>query len=84
MEKIIAHTSLHNFLDGITAGVCGLIGFTAIQLMVTNIKTFPSLLIMGISLTILIKYRSKYTAIGVIAGAGIISLVWHYLSLLNR
>ena len=79
MEKLINNTALHRFLDGITAGVVGLIGVTALQLIASAVKNIPSLVIMLASLLVLIKYKSKYTAICLIAGSGIFSLAWHYL-----
>jgi chromate transporter len=79
MEKLISNTALHNFLDGITAGVVGLIGVTALQLIASGINNIPSIIIMLVSLLVLIKYKSKYTAICTIACAGVFSLSWHYL-----
>ncbi|MEP7377458.1 MAG: chromate efflux transporter [Chitinophagaceae bacterium] len=76
MEKLIANTALHNFLDGITAGVIGLIGVTAIQLFISTVNNLSAVIIFLISLAVLIKYRSKYTAMVVIAGAGLFSLIW--------
>ena len=79
MEKLIANTALHNFLDGITAGVIGLIGVTAIQLFVSTVNSLPAIIIFLLGLVILIKYRSKYTAMLIIASAGLFSLLWNYL-----
>ena len=76
MEKLIAHKGLHNFLDGVTAGVVGLIGVTAIQLFVTTITSISAIIIFLIALLILIKYKSKYTVIFVIAGAGLVNAIW--------
>ncbi|HZI52110.1 MAG TPA: chromate efflux transporter [Chitinophagaceae bacterium] len=79
MEKLIANTALHNFLDGITAGVIGLIGVTAIQLLISTVNSPPAIIIFLLSLGMLIKYRSKYTAMLIIAAAGLFSLAWEYL-----
>jgi len=79
MERIIANTALHNFLDGITAGVIGLIGATAIQLFVSTVNSIPAVIIFLLSLFLLIKYRSKYTVMLVIAGAGLFSWLWWLL-----
>jgi chromate transporter len=78
MEKLIANTALHNFLDGITAGVVGLIGVTAIQFFASAVNSLPALIIFLLSVVFLLKYRSKYTAMFIIVGAGIFSLVWNY------
>ena len=79
MEKLIANTALHNFLDGITAGVIGLIGVTAIQLFAATVNSLPAIIIFLLSLAALIKYRSKFTAMLIIAGSGLFSFIWNYL-----
>lgn len=79
MEKLIANTALHNFLDGITAGVIGLIGVTAIQLFISTVNGLSAVVIFLLSLVMLIKFRSKYTAMLIIAFAGIFSLIWNFI-----
>jgi len=79
MEKLIANTALHNFLDGITAGVIGLIGVTAIQLMVSTVTSLPTVILFLLGVVVLLKYRSKYTAMLVIAGAGLFSWIWNLI-----
>ena len=71
MEKLIANTSLHDLLDGITAAVVGLIGITALRLIILNIQSLPAIFIFFIGLVCLILFRSKYTPILIIAGAGL-------------
>ncbi|MDX1942424.1 MAG: chromate efflux transporter [Saprospiraceae bacterium] len=81
MERIIAKPSLHNFLDGISAGVIGLIAVTALQLFRATINDWLSLLICVLSLFILYRFKSKFVIIFVIIGAGMLSLLWHRLFL---
>lgn len=81
LEKIIQNTALHNFLDGITAGVIGLIALTAIQLFRTNLSGLPALILFMISLFIILSYKSKLTAVFVILGAGLASFTWSQLGL---
>lgn len=78
MERIIANKTLHGFLDGVTAGVIGLIAVTAIKLFITTITGISAFIIFFIALLLLIKFRSKYTAIFIIVGAGLFSLFWNY------
>jgi len=78
LEKLIAHPGLHSFLDGITAGVVGLIAATAIQLFIATITNITAIIIFTLALGILIKFRSKYTIVFVIAGAGLLSLALKY------
>lgn len=79
LEKIIGDKGLHSFLDGVTASVIGLIAVTAIKLFLTNITSLQAILIFSISLIFLIKFRSKYTVIFIILGAGLFNLAWRYV-----
>ena len=76
LEKIIANKGLHSFLDGVTAAVIGLIAVTAINLLLTNITSLQAIIIFSISLVLLITFRSKYTIIFIILGAGLFNLAW--------
>ena len=75
MERLIANTSLHNFLDGVTAGVVGLIGLTAINLLIAMADSLTSIVIIISGIFILYKFRSKYTVIFLILGAGLAGLL---------
>jgi chromate transporter len=79
LEKIIAKPSLHRFLDGVTAGVIGLIATTAIQLFITTINSIFSLILFGIAIFFLDKFKSKLIPAFVIVGLGLVSLVYHLL-----
>ncbi len=76
MEKIIENKTLHNFLDGVTAGVIGLISLTAIQLFRATITDTFTLILFAICLVTLFKIKSKFTSVFVILGTGIICLVY--------
>ncbi len=76
MERIIANPALHHFLDGVTAGVIGLIAVTALQLFRTTIDDGLSLLIFGASIFALHWFKNPFTVIFVIAGAGVLGLLW--------
>ena len=58
LEKIIEQKETHAFLDGVTAGVVGLIAVTTLQLGRTTLVTWQALLIFALSL--LISYRIKH------------------------
>ena len=58
MENLIANTSLHALLDGITAAVVGLIGVTALRLIIENIKSPLNIIIFLLAIVSLIKFRS--------------------------
>lgn len=78
IEKLMTNKALHNFLDGITAGVVGLIGVTAIELFYSTITELLSIVIFAIALIVLIKFRSKYTVVFIILAAGLLSMLWNY------
>lgn len=80
LERLIAHPALHSFLDGITAGVVGLIAVTAIQLFITTVTSIVAILVFIGAVLTLIKFRSKYAVLFVITGAGLFSLAWHYIT----
>jgi len=75
MENIIQNKSLHNFLDGITAGVVGLIAFTAIQLFRTTMTDLFTVISFIILLLILHRFKTKFTPAFVIIGSGFISFL---------
>lgn len=77
LERIIANKALHRFLDGVTAGVIGLIAVTAIQLFLTTITSVSAIILFFIALFVLVKFRSKYMILFVIAGSGLLSLLWN-------
>ena len=51
MERLIANAALHSFLDGVTAGVVGLIAATTLLLLRDAITDLPALLIFGGGIT---------------------------------
>ena len=79
LEKIIEKPSLHRFLDGVTAGVIGLIAMTAIQLFITTITSVFSLILFGVAIFFLYKFKSKLIPAFVIVGMGLVSLAYHVL-----
>lgn len=76
MEKIIDNKSLHNFLDGVTAGVIGLIALTAIQLFRTTVTDLFALALFAASLFVLYRFKTKFTVVFVILVSGLVSLFW--------
>ncbi|MGV3504490.1 MAG: chromate efflux transporter [Adhaeribacter sp.] len=77
MEKLIEKKALHHFLDGVTAGVVGLIAMTAVQLFRSTITGWFVLAVFALSLGVLYRIKSKYTVVFVILGAGGLGYLWH-------
>lgn len=74
LEKLIENKSAHAFLDGITAGVVGLISATAIYIFIETVNSIPALIIFSLALVILFLSKSKWTVAWVVLGAGLIGL----------
>lgn len=75
MERLIANAALHHFLDGVTAGVVGLIGATALVLLQDAIADLPALLIFGGALLILYRRQSKLSVPAVVGAAALAGLL---------
>lgn len=79
LEKAMANKSLHNFLDGVTAGVVGLITITVHQLFRTAITGIPAFAIFVLSLVVLYRWKAKTAVVFVVLGAGIIGMLVKYV-----
>ena len=75
IDFIIDNKSVHHFLEGVTAGVIGLIAVTAIHLFISTITGWLAIVIFGISLLLLYRFPSKFTPVFVILGAGMLALI---------
>lgn len=72
LEKAIENKSLHGFLDGVAAGVVGILFITAIQIMVSSVDTVTTGFIFTLSVIILFRQKSKWTIPAVVIISGII------------
>jgi chromate transporter len=71
LEAVVANERVHAVLDGITAGVIGLVAATAVQLAPAAVRSWGSLGLFGVALAILYLLRSKYAVALVILFAGL-------------
>lgn len=76
MERLIANRAIHTLLDGITAGVVGLIAATGLDLLRASVSGAATLLIFALALTALYRWKAKLNIIGVMAGAGALGLLF--------
>lgn len=74
MERLIHELRVKTFLDGITAGVVGLIGATALGLMLANIRSILTGAVFLVALAALFYWNHRFVIPLVIAGATIIGL----------
>lgn len=78
-KNFIENKAAHAFLDGVAAGVVGLIAVTTIGLFQEAVTDIPSLGIFVISLLMLYRSSSKMIIPVVILGAGIVGYLFYFL-----
>ena len=71
LERAVHNPALHDFLDGITAGVVGLIAATTLDLARSVLTAPASLAIFAIALVALIIWRAGYAVAVVMLVAGV-------------
>jgi chromate transporter len=73
LERVIENEKLHHFLEGVAAGVVGLIAVTALQLAWNVTQSVPSLIasaiIFAASLALLYAWTSKLNVLAVVVGS---------------
>ncbi len=75
LERVVENRSLHDLLDGITAGVVGLIAATSVHLFRAGIRTLPQILLFVAGLAVLYLWRSKAAVAAVVVGAALVALL---------
>ena len=80
LESVIENERLHGFLEGVAAGVVGLIAVTALQLGSNVARSVPELLVaVGVfsaALAVLYLWRSKLNVLGVVLGSAALGLLF--------
>jgi chromate transporter len=79
LERVVENERLHRFLEGVAAGVVGLIGVTAVQLGWNVAQSVPSailaLAVFGLALATLYLWRSKWNVLVVVLGSALAGAV---------
>ena len=75
LERLIQHPSLAIFLEGVTAGVVGLISATSLGLLGTALRDIPSIVIFCVGLILLYRWKSKMVVPVVVLVGGLIGLI---------
>jgi chromate transporter len=75
VERIVQAPALHAFLDGVTAGVVGLIVSTAVRLAPTSVPDLPAALIAGLAFSLLVVWRSKMAIAVAVLSAGVLGMI---------
>jgi chromate transporter len=71
MERFVAQPLAREFLEGVTAGVVGLIAGTTIALFRVSVVDLPTLVIFAVALAALFYFKSKLIIPLVVAGAAL-------------
>ncbi len=71
VEHLVENTAVHAFLDGVTAGVVGLIGATALGILNETVVGLSAWVIFAIALLSLYRSKAKWTIAAIILGAGL-------------
>jgi chromate transporter len=75
VERAIHTPALHAVLDGVTAGVVGLIAATTLVLFRAGVRSIPSLIIFVLALILVYRWKAKAAVAGIVLGAGVLGLL---------
>ncbi|HEY3477010.1 MAG TPA: chromate efflux transporter [Anaerolineales bacterium] len=76
LERLVENRSAHAFLDGVTAGVVGLISATALGILSETVTGIHAWIIFSLALIALFVSRSKWIVAGVILAAGLYGMIF--------
>jgi chromate transporter len=76
LERLVNNQSAHAFLDGVTAGVVGLISATALGILRETVMGPHAWIIFSVALIALFISKSKWTIAAVILAAGLYGLLF--------
>jgi chromate transporter len=79
LERLISNPGVHTFLDGVTAGVVGLIAAVTIELLRAGVTSIPAALIFGIALLAIYRWKAKTSVAGIVLGAGLLGVILLYI-----
>jgi chromate transporter len=77
LERLIHNPTIHSFLDGVTAGVVGLIAATTIGILQTAITGMPALVMFLAAFLVLFFWKAKIAVAVVMLTAGFLGLLIH-------
>jgi chromate transporter len=76
LERLVNQQSAHAFLDGVTAGVVGLISATALGILSETVIGMHAWIIFSVALLVLFVSKSKWIIAAVILAAGLYGIVF--------
>jgi chromate transporter len=75
LERVVQNRALHDLLDGITAGVVGLIAATSVHLFRAGVFGWPRLVLFAVALTVVYLWKSKGAVAVVVLGCALAGLI---------
>ena len=75
LEAAVHNQRLHAILDGITAGVVGLVALTTVQLALTALNDLPSVLIFGAAALVLYTWQVGLAVPAVVIASGVLGVL---------
>ena len=72
MERLVENQATHAFLDGVTAGVVGLIGATALGILNDTVTGLTAWVIFALALLALFQMKARWAVAVVVVGAGVL------------
>jgi chromate transporter len=76
LERLIENQSAHAFLDGVTAGVVGLISATALGILSETVIGIHAWIIFSAAVIALFVSNSKWTVAVVVLAAGLYGIIF--------
>jgi len=76
LERLVNNQSAHAFLDGVTAGVVGLIGATALGILSETVIGLHAWIVFSIAVIALFQSKSKWTVAAVVLAAGVYGMIF--------
>ncbi len=76
LERWIGHPGAHGFLDGVTAGVVGLVAATALEVLRGAVDRLEAAAAFALSLAVLYLWNAKGAVAVVVTAAGVVGWVW--------
>jgi chromate transporter len=71
LERVVENEATHAFLDGVTAGVVGVIGATALGILSETVTGQTAWVIFAVALLTLFRWKAQWAVAVVVIGAGL-------------
>ena len=81
LERMVTQPRIREFLEGVTAGVVGLIAGTTIALFIVSVTSIATLIVFAVALAALFYFKSKLVIPLVVAGAAVAGFAMSAVSL---